>query len=272
METLVCDRKVMLEQATWETDKITGQVLLDLKTGKPKLGTYQKITGQTVAIESNEKDAADEKDTNKMRVAGPGTVTLMQRGAVDPLAPTTPTGDPAKPKPADPAKPKSASKPDEEQEMKLTYIEFNKTMLANNKTGKANFWGGVRVLNMPGDDPSAEIDLDVLVGRLPKGAMYLVSEQLEVLSVKPAGGKSYQQMTATRRVWVKGNEFEANCEKLDYDEAKDQIVLYGSENGQATLYRYLKMGDRPEAIQGQEITYIRSTGAFNVKKVRSLTN
>ncbi len=255
VETMICDRKVLIEEATADVDPKTNMPRLDKKTGKPRLAKYEKVSGTTVNVEANEKEPGELKDTNKLRAAGPGAVWLYQRGgAADPLAP-----------PADPARPKPAPKPaDDDDEMKLTYVEFGKSMLANNKTGKSNFWGGVRALNMPGDDPTLEINLDEMMVQLPKGALYLTAEQLEVLGQKLPNGKTNQQMTATRRVYVKANEFEANCEKLCFDESKDQVIFYGNENGRATLIRQPKKGVKPEVIKGKEIIYIRSTGEFKV--------
>jgi lipopolysaccharide export system protein LptA len=265
VETMVCDRKVLIEEATPETDPKTGKPVIEAKTGRPKLGSYKRISAPTVEVETSEKAAADLKDANKLRASGPGKVWLFQRGA-DPLASADPPGS----KPAT----KPAKKPDDEDEMKLTYVEYGKSMLGNSQTGKINFWGGVRALNMPGDDPSAEIDLDAMLAQfqLPKGATYLTSDQLEVIGEKGPDGKTYQKMTATRRVWVKANEYEASCDTLHFDESKDSIAFYGNENGMATLTRRLKKGGPEEAFKGKVIIYQRSTGNIKADGVDYLGN
>jgi hypothetical protein len=253
VETLICDRAVQIEEATPALDKTTGKPLTDRKTGKPLIDKYHKIVAPWVRTEVNDKEPGELKDTNMMRASAPGKVWLFERGGTDPLAP-----------PPDAAKPKPAPKPGEEDEMKLTYVEYGKSMMANNKTGRANFWGGVRVLNTAESDLRIEPNLDEMMAVLPKGAMYLAADQLEVIGRKTADGKSSQEMTATYRVWVKSNEYEASCNTLHFDEAKDQVIFRGSENGLATLTRTLKKGVQPEIIKGKEIINIRSTGAFKV--------
>jgi lipopolysaccharide export system protein LptA len=243
VEHLVCDRKVLIEEATPETDKATG---------KERVAKYQKIRSVWVEMEVVEKEEPTGKDTNKLHASGPGAVWLFERGGTDPLA--APEG----------TKPRPAPKPGDQDVMKLTYVEFGKTMHANNKTGKASFWGGVRVLNMPCEDLRIEVNLDDMVGQWPKDAMYLTSDRLEVVSQKTPQGKTYQEMTATSRVTVDANEFSARCDTLYFNEAKDQIIFRGNENGKATLVRRLIKGEQGKTISGKEIIYIRSTGEFKV--------
>jgi lipopolysaccharide export system protein LptA len=266
VETMVCDRKVLIEEATPEMDLKTGKPVLDPKTGRPKLGSYKRISAPTVEVESSEKAAAELKDTNKLRASGPGKVWLFQRGGDDPLAPN----DPTKPKPG----PKPAKKAGEDDEMKLTYVEYGKSMLGNNQTGKVSFWGGVRALNMAGDDPTVEIDLDAMLAKfqLPKGAMYLTADQLEVVGQKAPDGKTYQEMRARRRVWVKANEYEASCDSLHFDEAKDHVIFYGNEHGMARLSRTLRKGAQAEVFEGKEIIYKRSTGEVKADGVSHIGN
>ncbi len=107
---------------------------------------------------------------------------------------------------------------------------------------------------------------------LPKGAMHLTADQLEVIGEKGPDGKTYQQMKATRRVWVKANEYEATCDSLHFDESKDSITFYGNENGMATLTRRLKKGGPEEAFKGKVIIYQRSTGNIKADGVDYLGN
>ena len=42
--------------------------------------------------------------------------------------------------------------------------------------------------------------------------------------------------TAKGRVKVQAKEYWGSCDTLYFDEAKDQVILCGSQNGLATLY------------------------------------
>ena len=271
VETMVCDRNVLIEEAKPEIDPVTNKPVLDPKTGLPKMGGYERISAPTVEVESNEKTATDLRDTNRLRASGPGKVWLFQRGGADPLGPSD---SPGQKKPAPKPGTKPAKKSEEEDEMKLTYVEYGKSMLGNNQTGKVNFWGGTRVLNMPGDDPTVEIDLDAMLSQfqLPKGAMYLTSDQLEVIGEKGPDGKTYQKMTAKHRVWVKANEYESSCETLHFDESKDTVTFLGNQNGKARLTRTLKKGGPSETFEGNEIVYVRSTGEVKADGVNHIGN
>ncbi len=132
VETMVCDGKVLIEEATPEIDPKASTPVIDPKTGRPKLGSYKRISAPTVVVESSEKAAADLKDSHKLRASGLGKVWLFQRGGADPLAPPEASAPKTGTKPA--------KKPDDGDEMKLTYVEYGKSMLGNNQTGKVNFW------------------------------------------------------------------------------------------------------------------------------------
>ena len=248
IKKMVCDRSVMIDDKTMEPDP---------KTGKIRLGKFQRITGTTVVIDVFEKEEGEQKETNEINGSGPGLVVTIKRGGADPMAAPAPNGQP-KPPP----------KPEAEEELKLTYVEYEKRLQANTKTGKAKFWG-VRLLQKPWDEKALlprEINLDEEYSRLPKGALYLTSEQLEVISQKTPQGKNRQELTATGSVYVKTNEFYAICDEMHYDEGKDQIIFRARDNNLATLAQYLHGPTSPpeKEIKGKVIIYIRGTGAMRV--------
>jgi lipopolysaccharide export system protein LptA len=143
-------------------------------------------------------------------------------------------------------------------------VSFGKRMDANSKTNTAHFWENVRVLNMPGDDPNQEIDLDtILATELPEGAMYLRCERLKVLD-QPVNGRSNQQMEAYGRVYVQAKEFYARADAVFYNQAKDQIIFDGKESGVATLCKVRRKGEEPQVIRGKKIIYHRTTGEAKV--------
>jgi lipopolysaccharide export system protein LptA len=149
--------------------------------------------------------------------------------------------------------------------MKLTFISFQDTMQANSKTNIANFWGNVRVLSLPADNPHLAIDLDDMVGKqqLPKGAMYLRCDRLKV-SDRPFNGRPNQEMEAHDRVNVWAEEFSARCDDLYYNQAKDQVILDGPRTG-ATLFKVTAPGAEPQVLKGRKIIYNRTTGDAKVE-------
>jgi lipopolysaccharide export system protein LptA len=237
---LFCDGGVRVEDTTRDKDRVV---------------KYQYLTARELRMIQEPDGAAPRPDGkpagNDVRAAGPGTARVFQAGAVDPLAPPPPAGRP-------PAKPA-------QEEMKLTFISFQDTMKANNRTNTAKFWGNVRVLSLPADNPHLEIDLDVIVGKqqLPKGAMYLRCERLEVLD-QPYNGRSNQQMEAHDRVSVWSEEFRATCDDLYYNQAKDQVILDGHRT-QARLEKVAVQGAKPQVLTGKKIIYNRTTGDAKVE-------
>jgi hypothetical protein len=279
VQTLVCDRSVRIEDSVMEGNKLV---------------KWQQITGAAVevyALENEEADArpkpnssgTSKSEGNQLKAWGPGTVRIFQPGSSDPLSAPPPNGggsppngggsppnggapqggQQGQPRPQGQPAAKPPSKPGEAEEMKLTFITFTKNMSANNKSNKANFWGNVQVLNMPSDNPQKEIDLITLLDHMPKDAFYLSCEQLMVLSRKE-NGRTNQEMEAKRRVMVQAREFSGRCDVMTYNEAKDQIIFFGTDAELARLFRVVTPGAPPEEIKGKKIIYIRSTGDFQV--------
>ena len=198
----------------------------------------------------------EEKEASEINATGPGTVRIYQHGGADPL------GQPV-PEPGKPAPKPMPKGPAEEDKMKLTHVNFTNRMYANSETNTAKFWGNVRVLDMPTDNPQKNLDLVALLDNMPKDSMYLTCEQLSVLSRK-VGAKTSQEMEALKRVTVQSKDMTGRCDKLTFNEAKDQVVLHGSEAEPAHLFRQLTKGGETQDITGKTIVYIRSTGEFQV--------
>jgi hypothetical protein len=249
VQNLICDRSVRVEETVEE---------------KGKLAKYQRLEATSLSQNTLEKEEDDPRNPaknsegNEVRASGPGNLRIFQRGGTDPLAPPP---DPNKPPPPPPKKEKGK---EEEGEMKLTYVEFGNNMYANSKTNTAIFWGNVRVLNMPSDTPQMQINLAELLATIPKEAMYLSCEQLTVLNRRAPNGKSQQEMLAKGRCVVQSKEYWGNSDTVTYNEAKDQIIFEGGENGQATLYKKVTKGGQPQVLKGRKITYLRSTGECNI--------
>jgi hypothetical protein len=256
VRTLVCDKSVRVEDTTYEAGR---------------LAKYQLIRGTALQMTTLEPDAppkpADKGgEANLVTVSGPGDVRILQPGAVDPAGPPPPPRG-AAPTPGA-ARPGTGRKPAAgggaaQEEMKMTYVNFLHRMDANSKTNTANFYGAVRVLHFPSENPHEEIDIDAVTAReLPVGMMFLRCDRLKVLDRKE-GGRSNQQMEAQGRVRVQGHDFLAEADKVAYEEQKDLVTFYGTPENPAILTKYPD-GDRnsPQAqtMAARTIFYRRSNG------------
>ena len=185
---MMCDKAVRVEDSTYD--------------GK-ELVKYQQMVAPSIRFTSLYPDvevpgqAEPVSDGNQIRGTGPGEVRIMGKGGPDPLAaPTAPApgAAPAKPKPAG-----AALATDDA--LKMTYVSYQSSMFADSKKNYTKFISNVRVLNFPCTDPHADVNLDVMLTKLPEGAMYLRSDVLEVWTIpgKTADGKDrkYSEMYAT---------------------------------------------------------------------------
>jgi hypothetical protein len=272
VRNLVADKSVRVEDTTYEQ----GQFV-----------KYQRIVG--LALQMNtltpDEDAprrpgAKSDEGNEVIVSGPGDVRILQRGSSDPLnTPPRPQAAGAGPVPGTtvsvakegPArKPGADGKPAEDEQMKMTYVRFERQMHANSKANTANFWGAVRVLNFPCDNPNEEIDLEAILARgLPVGYMFMRCDRLKVLD-RPEGGRSNQQMQANGRVRVEAKEFIAEADEVTYEEKKDLVIFKGDRNNPASLTKREIVGAQAQTLRGEKIYYKRSTGEASMKDVDSI--
>jgi lipopolysaccharide export system protein LptA len=278
VKNLVCDRDVRSEDRVYEDEK--GE----------KLKRYTFLKGHALMVSALEPDgnaprkpaapgARPANEGNEVHVSGPGAVRMVQRGGDDPNAPpgmpraatsAKPAAPPSKPrapggKPG--AKPGGKPAAGDPDELKLTYVVFQKRMDGNSRTNTAQFWEHVQVLNMPCDQRNYNqpIDLDVLLmePELPEGAMYLKCDRLKVLD-QPENGKSNQQMEARGKVYVQSKNMYARAEAVFYNQAKNQIILDGA-GGQASLYKRPRVGAPHEQVTGTKIIYNQVTGETDVQ-------
>jgi lipopolysaccharide export system protein LptA len=139
-------------------------------------------------------------------------------------------------------------------------------MTANNRKGSAKFFDNVQVYHFATNDPEFKINPN----RPPEGYMYLRCSKLEVYSHKLADGRSMKEMRASGKAMVEGKEFSGSANEIKYDESKEQIILEGSEDNPAVLYREKIQGGERENLRGQKIIYWRTNGTFKVENGRGL--
>jgi hypothetical protein len=265
VRNLVCDKNVRVEDTTVE---------------RGQLVKYQLIRGTALQMSTLEPDVPAPQPTDKngegnlVTVSGPGDVRILQRGQTDPAAPPQRGAVPGGAAPGmavsvartGPER-RPAGGAQGQEEMKMTYVNFLYRMDANSKTNTANFYGAVRVLNFPCENPHEVIDIDAIVAReLPVGMMFLRCDRLKVLD-RRVDGRSNQQMEANGRVRVQGREFLAEADRVTYEEQKDLVIFIGTRTNPAMLTKYPN-GDataRPQVLTGEKIYYRRSTGEARIE-------
>lgn len=216
---------------------------VEMLNGKPV--RYQNVQGIQVDMDNHE---------SKMMTVGPGTVRIFQLGAQDPLA----------------EKPKAKEKAKAAEEMKLTWVTFDRRMLAYNKIPKrAIFFGNVEVVHMPSD----KHDVKINVAKLPERAMHLKCEEsLEVITqsrmVKDAKGKEveykWQEMVAKGNVRIRGDEYDGWAGTVTYSEDKSLVVLTGTAKNPAILRKSEVKGAERKEFPGGKITYNVKTRDFSI--------
>ncbi|HEY7423322.1 MAG TPA: hypothetical protein VH682_03690 [Gemmataceae bacterium] len=263
-----------------------------------KLQKYQRLTGIAIAMNTvprdddgrpaappagtgKNDDGSKSNDANEVTLSGPGSVRLLQRGGSDfNTAPARPPPNQPAPNHPAPNRPAPNGQAPGEQKMKLTYVRFDYLMKASSRTNTANFWGSVRVLNFPCEDPHYQFDLDtVLATELPPEAMYLRSNQLKVHSYQKQEWnaqkqekqeRSYQEMEADGQVVVRAKEFFAQADHMTFNEEKDQVIFIGKGDRRAVLEKRYVKGQQAEVFRARKIIYIRSTGQVTVDRSDSI--
>lgn len=246
-----------------------------------RLQKYQLMIGRELHMASVPRDEeapnqpGKNNDANDVRLYGPGSVRILQRGDADL------TVTPGSPTPNQPARAdrRDAGPSAKEQQMKLTYIRFVNQMRASNRTNVASFWESVRVLNLPCEDPHIDIDLDAMIStELPEGALYLRCNRLSVgtyqkLVTDSTGQKqlrTYQVMDALGQVYVQGKDFTAQCDHMTFNEEKDQVVFKGEGDNMAVMSKCEIKGERPKVLKSKQLIYIRSTGQVHWDRIGSI--
>jgi lipopolysaccharide export system protein LptA len=225
-------------------------VVIDEVRQKGRLAKFSRVVSPELSFDNAEGET---------HVPGPGVVTIVQAGGSD--DPAGPAGLAARPGAA-PARPAA---PPGEPVMKLTRVQFQGKMFADNRKRTAKFFDNVRVVHAPGDDPEKQVDLD----KLPPGGMFLKSETLEVYTFTE-GGKSTQEMEARGRAYVQTPEFYGQADVIKYVESKDMVILEGTDDNPAILYKLKpNRGEPTDATRARKFIYHRKTNDFESDGVKN---
>lgn len=227
VQGLVCDRRVFVEDRTFSAGR---------------LEAYKRLTAPSLSMDNTEE---------RTTAAGPGMVHLLQLGSPDEAGPPASGGSRV-------AAPATAKSDPRKKVLELTRVSYRDRLYANNKSRTAIFYGDVRVVHFPTDNPDVKVDLD----KPPPGLLYMTCEKLTVFT----DATKAQQMEAESRVVVQSQEFSGRAEVVRYDEAKDQVIFIGSEGGPATLLRQRAPGQEPQTVSGRKITYWRKTNDVKIEE------
>jgi hypothetical protein len=207
----------------------------------------------------------------------PGTVRIWQAGPKDALT------DKPEPKKDDPRKkdpPKKKGELTDDQEMKLTIIQFGGKMIANDLRKRAKFFNNIRVVHLAADSPTAPVDLRE--GDIPKGAVYLeCRDTLDVFSTvqkekDPKTGKeidvSYQEMIAIGNVRVrKQGEFFGDADRVTYSELKGTLTFHGNDRNPAVVHEQKGQGVKTRPLIAKTIIYNIKTKTFQTEGAREIS-
>jgi hypothetical protein len=147
------------------------------------------------------------------------------------------------------------------QELVLTRITYEGRMDGNNVRRIANFFDQVEVIYGPADDPDIKVDP---ANPPPRFMVLNCQEKLAVYSHPLPNGQKSQEMEATGKVRVHAQEFWGNAQTITYDQTKEEVILHGTKENPAVLYRVKTRGANPEKVAGQTIYYFRRTRSYRV--------
>lgn len=233
---LVCDANVRIEDQTIENGRIVAQ---------------KKLSAGELSVDNLD---------GRVRASGPGVVRLLQMGTKGTVMPGLPSG---RPQPAGRVPPPVAPN---EQEMKLTRVQYSGAMVADNNTKTVMFFkddrgNGVQVVHLPATDIDTAVDAD----NLPAGGVYLHCQLLKVLTTRAADGKTLQVMEAYDKVIVRAQDFWGRADVVKYNEEHDVLIFEAKEGNIASLYRTRNRGGDYEEIKGKKILYWRQKNEHRVE-------
>lgn len=230
-----------------------------------KMVKSQQLTAQVLEMFAQFQDTKGGEKYQLVKAEGPGRVRIWQAGDKDPTGAGPANGaapkGPAVPAPKAPPAPGTPAPKggEQEQEMKLTQIDFRGNMTAIDKGKRfqeATFEASVEVFNVPADSPSVTIERH----RLPPRSMTLTcSDKLVVWSHKQANATAKQRMDATGNAYLRSDEYDGWGETISHDDKR--VTLTGSE---AIPARIMERYNRGNEQAGRRIVYDRATGSYQV--------
>ncbi len=210
----------------------------------------QQLDAFELRVEAQVQDGDGKGKYRRVTAFGPGEVRIWQPGDKN-LAGPLPKAVPSS----------HETVPVREQEMQLTIVSFNRTMVAIDK-GKifqqATFTDTVTAFHVPAPTENVTISRQ----NLPRGGLLLTcNKELVVWSQKKGNEPAVQRLDAVGNAYLRSDDYEGWGEKISND---GQWVRL--EGNKSTPARIMNRFNRGNDQLGEIITYDRATGAFKVVK------
>lgn len=224
-----------------------------------KMVKSQQLTAQELEMFAQFQDSAGGEKYQFVKALGPGRLRIWQAGERDPAGPA-PDGNRPPPVPPTPATTVPAAKPPtNEQEMKLTIVDFRGRMTAIDKGKvfqKATFTESVEVINVPAETPTVTVERH----RLPPRAVLLRCDtEMVVWSHKKANAPASQKLDASGNAYLRTDEYDGWGETISHD--GKLVIMTGSEALPARIMNRFNQGT--ERL-GKKIIYDRAAGSYKV--------
>lgn len=234
-----------------ELDVVYNQVDYD-KEGK--LTKVQQLRAAELKMEAQAQEPGSGEKFQRVVAEGRGTLRIWQLGEANPAGPPGGAGAKA------PAPKQPGAKPAEkdEQEMKLTIIEFGGRMVGVDKKvmQKATFGDNVKAISVPANSPTLQVDRNNLP---PRALLVTCTKELVVWSHKQPNAAPVQHMDAIGDAYVRSDDYDGSAPKIESEGKK--VTLTGSEALPARIMS--RFGQGTEQV-GKKIVYDRGAGTYSV--------
>ncbi|AWM37154.1 hypothetical protein GobsT_49120 [Gemmata obscuriglobus] len=216
------------------------------KDGKPI--KVQQLSASELRMFAQAQEPGSKETFQRIIAEGPGRVRIWQQGEANPVGPA----GGAAPQPMQPV-------PKNDQEMKLTIVEFSGRMTAVEK-GKvyreATFGDNVKAVSVPAKSPTLAVNMNNPPDR---AVLMTCSKKMVVWSHKKQNAALEQVMEAVGNAYVQSDDYDGSAETIKtHGKAVDLI-------GSATIpARVMSRGGQGTEKTGKIISYDRSTGSVNI--------
>ncbi len=203
-------------------------------------------------------DLSINQDTGAIFGSGPGWIKRVGRGGADGGLNLSTPGAPG-------ATARSISAPAEQDEgLRYLSVEFQRAMNGNLKRRQIVFGDQVQTIYGPVSDWRDTIDPD-RTEQLGETGVVVNCDQMTLTEMPAAGRKrGWMELEATGNTLVEGQTFTARANRMTYAEAKDLLILEGTQRASAELYRQARIAGPYSNAKARKIQFWRSANRVEV--------
>jgi len=214
--------------------------------------------GQLIALDRiNTQDMRVNQSSGRITASGPGWVSSVRRAGNNPLMAV---GAPPR---AQPVQPKRDG---------LEYLraDFQHGIEGNLHDRAVALVGNVKCVYGPVKDWQQTLSTDN-PDKLGESGVILSCDRITLVEVNPAQtGRGTMEMEALGNTLIEGSTFTARANRVAYAQAKDLIVLEGTGQTDAHLWRQTSPGAPMAHAAARKIMYWRSRNSVEVDDARFL--